>query len=72
MDFPSDVKDLLAQYANQGKATCQYVRTLSFMQGFLLGQFSVLIVVVFAIRYLLMEDVKRVKKVLLKSSSKVV
>ncbi|CAO3595900.1 unnamed protein product [Absidia cylindrospora] len=32
------------------------------MQGFLLGQFSVLVVLVFAIRYFLMENVKRVKK----------
>ena len=43
--------------------TCMRSSTLSFMKGFMLGQLSVIVVIVLALRYLLMEDVKRVKKV---------
>ncbi|KAI9255181.1 hypothetical protein BDA99DRAFT_518107 [Phascolomyces articulosus] len=42
--------------------TCMRSSTLSFMKGFMLGQLSVIVLIVLALRYLLMEDVKRVKK----------
>lgn len=43
--------------------TCMYSNSTSFIRGFMLGQLSVLIVIVLALRYLLMEDVKKVRKV---------
>ncbi|KAI7880631.1 hypothetical protein K492DRAFT_237146 [Lichtheimia hyalospora FSU 10163] len=42
--------------------TCMYSNSTSFIRGFMLGQLSVLIVIVLALRYLLMEDVKKVRK----------
>ncbi|KAI8075322.1 hypothetical protein BC940DRAFT_288026 [Gongronella butleri] len=62
MDIEEDIKDLLQFYTSSGQASCQYVRVVSFVQGLVIGQLSVLIVLVFAVRYLFMEDVKRVKK----------
>ncbi|KAF7720875.1 ERMES complex subunit mmm1 [Apophysomyces ossiformis] len=41
---------------------CSHSSTFSFIKGFMLGQLSVIVVVVLALRYLLMEDMKRVKK----------
>ncbi|ORX47423.1 hypothetical protein DM01DRAFT_1339053 [Hesseltinella vesiculosa] len=62
MDIESDIKELLQLYTSTDHSSCQYVRVLSFVEGFVLGQISVLIIVAFALRYLFMEDVKRVKK----------
>ncbi|KAI8082732.1 uncharacterized protein BX664DRAFT_301121 [Halteromyces radiatus] len=62
MDLSNDLKELVKHCAVDENASYQYVRIVSFMQGLLLGQVSVLVVVFFVIRYLLMEDVKRVKK----------
>lgn len=50
--------------------TCMYGSALSFIKGFVLGQLSVIIVIVLALRYLLMEDVKRVKKVIVDNDSR--
>lgn len=43
--------------------SCTKSSTLSFIKGFILGQLSVIVVVVLVLRYLFTEDVKRVKKV---------
>ncbi|KAL0073530.1 hypothetical protein F4703DRAFT_1799638 [Phycomyces blakesleeanus] len=41
---------------------CSHNSAISFFQGFVLGQLSVITIVILALRYLLMEDVKGVKK----------
>ncbi|KAI8388870.1 uncharacterized protein BYT42DRAFT_561569 [Radiomyces spectabilis] len=41
---------------------CSNSSALSFIKGFIVGQVSVIVVIIIALRYLLMEDVKRVKK----------
>ncbi|KAL1934290.1 hypothetical protein VTP01DRAFT_6472 [Rhizomucor pusillus] len=42
--------------------SCRYGSATSFLKGFLLGQLSVMLVIALALRYLLMEDVKKVKR----------
>lgn len=49
--------------------SCRYGSATSFLKGFLLGQLSVMLVIALALRYLLMEDVKKVKRVLSCSSA---
>lgn len=44
--------------------TCAKSSSLSFIKGFILGQLSVIVVVVLVLRYLFTEDVKRVNKVI--------
>lgn len=44
--------------------SCLYGNTMSFLKGLIFGQLSVIILIVLALRYLLMEDVRRVKKVM--------
>ncbi|KAI8875479.1 hypothetical protein K501DRAFT_338682 [Backusella circina FSU 941] len=41
---------------------CQHSNTLSFLKGFLLGQVFIIALVILAVRYLFMEDVKGMKK----------
>jgi maintenance of morphology protein 1 len=43
--------------------TCTRNSTLSFVKGFVLGQLSVIVVVVLVLRYLFTEDVKSINKV---------
>lgn len=43
--------------------TCAKSTTMSFLKGFVLGQCSVVIVVILVLKYLFTEDVKRVNKV---------
>lgn len=43
--------------------TCSKSSTMSFLKGFVLGQCSVVIVVILVLKYLFTEDVKRVNKV---------
>jgi maintenance of morphology protein 1 len=43
---------------------CQHSNTLSFLKGFFLGQVFIIALVILAVRYLFMEDVKGVKKVI--------
>lgn len=43
--------------------TCSKSSTLSFLKGFVLGQCSVIIVVILVLKYLFTEDVKRVNRV---------
>lgn len=45
-------------------ASCSKSSTLSFIKGFILGQLSVIVVVILVLRYLFTEDVKHVKKVI--------
>lgn len=44
--------------------TCAKSSSLAFIKGFVLGQLSVIVVVVLVLRYLFTEDVKRVNKVI--------
>ncbi|CAO3679215.1 unnamed protein product [Rhizopus microsporus] len=44
------------------QSACSKSSTLSFVKGFILGQLSVIIVMILVLRYLFTEDVKRVKK----------
>jgi maintenance of morphology protein 1 len=46
------------------RSACSKSSTLSFVKGFILGQLSVIIVMILVLRYLFTEDVKRVKKVI--------
>ncbi|KAI7861504.1 hypothetical protein BDF14DRAFT_1868472 [Spinellus fusiger] len=54
------IKDYIREELNH--KACSHFSATSFMEGFILGQLSVIIIVVLAIRYLLMEEVKQVKK----------
>jgi hypothetical protein len=49
--------------AQLAEISCTKSSTISFIKGFILGQLSVIVVVVLVLRYLFTEDVKRVKKV---------
>ncbi|CEG69926.1 Putative Maintenance of mitochondrial morphology protein 1 [Rhizopus microsporus] len=44
------------------RSACSKSSTVSFVKGFILGQLSVIIVMILVLRYLFTEDVKRVKK----------
>lgn len=46
--------------------TCAKSSTMSFVKGFVLGQLSIIVVVILVLKYLFTEDVKRVNKVMLK------
>lgn len=55
------VLDLLKTHLKD--MTCTTSSTLSFVKGFVLGQLSVVVVVILVLKYLFTEDVKRVNKV---------
>lgn len=55
------VLDLLKTQLRE--STCTTSSTLSFVKGFVLGQLSVVVVVILVLKYLFTEDVKRVNKV---------
>lgn len=70
MNDPLNATQIIDLIQTQLAHSCTKNSTLSFVKGFVLGQLSVIVVVILVLRYLFTEDVKHVKKVTRKKKEK--